>query len=100
MSRREDAPSLARSLTFAIVSPFVLFSIFLLISRVAVRALNGPGDIPAVIICTLVAGALALRLPLSLTNRLIFISFSLFVLFFVLMLYGWCFDCWFFHDCD
>lgn len=94
------ARSLTAALTLAIASPFVLFSIFLLVSRLGIRALNGPGDIPAVVICVLVGGGLTLRLPVSLAMRIVFTPLYLFALFFVLMVFGWCFDCWFVHDCD
>jgi hypothetical protein len=89
-----------RSIAFSIIVPILLFSAFLIVSRVAIRSLYGPGDFPAILVCT-VAGAIPifrLRYPLPAKIGLSFVYILVFAM--LLVLHGYAIDCSLFHDCD
>ena len=89
-----------RCAAFSVIVPTVLFSAYLLVSRVAIPSIKGNADFLAVF-ASAVAGAVVLWRPAY--PRAFKAAFS--VIYFVLaamllVLYGFSVDCAFFHDCD
>jgi hypothetical protein len=97
---RVEAAAWVPSVAFSVIVPIVLFSAFLLISRLAVRSINGPGDFPALFLCTLVGTLPIFRSGCSLAAKIVFSL--MYIVFFGLLLglFGFAIDCLVFHDCD
>jgi hypothetical protein len=88
------------SVAFGIIAPIFLFSVFLLVSRLIVRSLYGPGDFPALFISAL-AGALPIaRSNCSILAKIGFTLLYVITFSILLGLYGFAIDCSVFHDCD
>jgi len=102
----ENGPTAAKpthwigSIAFSIIVPIVLFSAFLLVSRVAVRSLYGPGDFPAVFVSTMAGVIPVFRLRFPLVAKIGFSFIYIVVFAMLLVLYGFAIDCSLFHDCD
>jgi hypothetical protein len=99
-SHTVDGAGRISSVVFSVIVPVALVSAYLLVSRIAVRSINGSGDFPALFVCALVGAVPIFRSRISLFCKIAFGFAYMVVVGMLLGMYALTVDCWLFHDCD